>query len=394
MSADPAIKAFAELLARTEEPAARNALIKRAQLQAQNLAAPEAFEAPIRNLGEYLDTPVPVPPTLVEPRLVIRGGLVATIGRAGKGKTVMNLNRILRWAAGQPMFISAADPEGNPVYAPHDGKPLRTLIVENEGAGGLFHQQLGVMSTAESFVTPEERDLMRENVLIWGDGGYSGMRLDDAAKVDMLRAGVEKWHPDILFIEPFRGLWAGEENSSTDMAAVIDVLFQIMAEYDVGVLLSHHERKAGVGEDGEKMSAGRGSTVLEGAAVTMENFEGVKGGDYRELSVSKHRYRDDYTPPPLRMEWTGTKKWYSHVSEAVMDRSIIEALNQNDEEPMNKRTLADATGEKPGKLTEPLERMVKDERIIRLPSQSGPDGSTGYRYRLRTSDPDNDPLEI
>ncbi len=386
MSDTQAIREFSRLLAQTDDDTERVALVKRARLLAATMASPEAFEAPILSLGDYLDIPIPVPPTLVEPRVVIRGGLGVVIGRAGKGKTVCNLNRILRWSAGRPWFEAVVGPKGEPVFAPTDNKPLRTLIIENEGAGGLFHQQLGVMTTASEYVTADERELMRKNILVWGDGGYSGVRLDEPAKVDLIRAGIEKWEPDILFIEPFRGLWQGEENSSTDMAHVVDVLFQVMAEYNVGVLLSHHERKSGAGEDGEKMSAGRGSTVLEAAAVTMENFEGVSGGDYRELSISKHRYRDEFTPAPIRMEWAGTKKWYTHVSDKLVDGAILQALTDAHGEPLTQTELASILEEQREKLGKPLSRLTEEGRLKRRAGSSDGRGSSGYRYRLASNE--------
>jgi len=248
------LQEFAKLLANSDEHE-RNAFISRAKLLAMQEAEPSAFEPPISTLAEYLATPIPVPPVLVEPALLVRGGLLCTIGRAGKGKTQMNLNRIMRWACGQPVFEGLTNKEGTPILGPSG--PLKVLIIENEGAAGMFHRQVGTMLNAEGYLSPEQRDLVRENVLIWGDGGWSGLKLDDEQQLNNVRAGCEKWRPDIVFIEPFRGLWKGEENSATDMANVADALSGIAADFDCGVILTHHERKSGTGDDGEKMSAGR-----------------------------------------------------------------------------------------------------------------------------------------
>lgn len=378
MADNTAFNAFIKHLA-TLDPDRREALLARAKIKAAEETPEEYFEPPIRTLGQYLADPIEVPPELVQPFILVRGGVSATIGRAGKGKTVMNLNRQLRWSAGLPFFDGHEDHDGNPVMMPT--KPLRSLIVENEGAGGLFHRQVGIMLHASEYMTDEARELAKENLLVWGDGGYSGLKLDDPQKLDMVRRGCEKWDPDVLFVEPFRGLWNGEENSATDMAVVVDALVEIAADYKCAVLLAHHERKSGIGDDGEAMSAGRGSTVLEGAVTTMENFQSAKGGDQRELSWSKSRHGK--APNPVRMEWDSDAWWYKWVPSERLEEGIIEALRDNADEPMTTKELSEALDEPQHKVRKMANGMVKDNRLKKLASVShGGDGSSGVRYRL------------
>jgi hypothetical protein len=379
--ADAQVQEFARYLAAITDADERRRAIVQVQHLAVNQAPDEAFEAPIRTLGQYLLDDIEVPPVLVHPYIVVRAGITATIGRAGKGKTVMNLNRLMRWAAGLPMFEGWTDGEGTPMLVPD--RPLKILVIENEGAGGLFHRQVGIMLNSH-FLADDERDLVRENLLVWGDGGYSGLKLDDPSKLDGVRAGVEQWEPDIVFVEPFRGLWAGEENSSTDMTKVVDALVQIGADYQCGVMLAHHERKSGVGEDGEKMSAGRGSTVLEGAVSVMENFEGVKGGDYRELSWSKSRHGQ--APNTVRMQWVPDQWWYEWVPMDSIGETIMSALKNNADEPMTVKDLHEATDESTTRLRPALDKLVKDNRLKKMASDFSGAGSTGIRYRLPTGD--------
>ena len=374
-------KAAAELGAITE-PAARERWLAQLKLLAMEAAPEEAFEPPIRTLGQYLEDPIEVPPVLVHPFIVVRGGITCTIGRAGKGKTVMNINRIFRWAAGLPMFDTWMDAEKQH-YLRVD-EPLKILVIENEGAGGLFHRQLGIMLHAQNRFTDEERALVKENVLIWGDGGYAGLKLDDPVRLQQVKDGCEKYKPDIVFIEPFRGLWSGEENSATDMAIVADALSDIASEFQCGIMLSHHERKSGTGDDGEKMSAGRGSTVLEGVVTVMENFEAVKGGEYRELMWSKNRHGG--TPNPVRMEWDAEAWWYNHMPEDSILESIIMALRMNADEPMSVHDLHEATDESKDRLRRAANQAAKDGKLKKMPSVSDGRGSTGARYRLPTSE--------
>lgn len=383
---DVRLQEFAQYLAALDEPE-RNAAISRAKLTAMNIASPEVFEAPIATARDYLARPIPVPPILVEPALVVRGGICCTIGRAGKGKTQVNLNRVLKWAAGRPLFDGVKTPDGQDVLMP--SHPLKTLIIENEGAPGMFHKQLGIMLHAQGYLSEAEREQVLDNVLIWGDGGYSGLKLDDIQQLNMVRAGCEKWEPDIVFIEPFRGLWKGDENSSTDMALVADALSGIAADYNCGVILTHHERKSGAGDDGEKMSAGRGSTVLEGVVATMENFETAKGGDFRELSWSKIRYGGGAKLLPLRMEWQHGDWWYKHVPLDAIEQSILDVLASEDE-PQTIGDIILATDEKEHQVRKTLKSLADAGKVKSMPSVHTGNGSTGKRYRLAMPTGGND----
>lgn len=386
IDATTTLKQFAQLLAGGDD-SERAAWISRAKLMAMSEAEPESFEAPIRTLDEYLAAEIEVPPVLVEPALVVRGGLLCTVGRAGKGKTQVNLNRIMRWACGRQPFEGLENKEGLKILGP--SQPLRTLVIENEGAAGMFHRQVGIMKSSNEFLSDEDRKLVGENVLVWGDGGWSGLKLDDEAQLNLIRSGCEKWNPDIVFVEPFRGLWKGDENSATDMALVADALSGIAADYNCGVILTHHERKSGVSEDGEKMSAGRGSTVLEGVVATMENFESVKGGDYRELTWSKVRYGGGQPLLPVRMQWQPSEWWYKHIALDQIEQELLNALADADPEPLTVRDLCDEMGEKDHTLRRTLKSLLEsDHPQIKKVSSGGP-GTGGMRYRLLSPSTEN-----
>lgn len=376
---DKIIRYFASLLAAADDKE-RQGLLKRANLIAMNEADPEVFEPPVQTLGEYLSKPIEIPPTLVGPDgFIVRGGLIATIGRAGKGKTVMNLNRLLKWAAGAPMFSDWKSKDGETYLAPV--APLRVLVIENEGSAGMFHKQVGLMAHAEDYLTKLERETAFENVMVWGDGGWSGLKLDRERDLNNVRTGVEKFKPDIVFMEPFRGLWQGDENSSTEMANVADSLQGIASDYECAVIISHHERKSGAGDDGEKMSAGRGSTVLEGIVQSMENFESVKDGDFRELSWSKARYCQE-SLLPVRMEWDSHSWWYKYVALDQVEQEIIYALESNEGDPLTVGEFMEATGESEPKVRKVVKRLVESGRIKRTSS------GQGFRYRLPSDSDD------
>lgn len=389
--ADSALENFAKLLAAEPNDAKRAAMLQRAKMLALGQVKAEDFEPPVTSLGEYLDTPIDIPASLVWPTIVVRGEITATLGRAGKGKTTMNLNRILRWAAGKPFFDSFKDADNKHYLSPPE--PLKVLIIENEGAAAMFHGKMGILlNHCGDILDDVDRELIRENVFIWGHGGYAGLKLDDPVQLNKVRAGVEKVEPDIVFIEPFRGLWKGEENSSTAMANMVDSLQAMGTDFNCGIIISHHERKSGAGEDGELMSAGRGSTVLEGVVACMENFQGVSGGDYKELTWSKARYLQP--PPPTRFEYDIRTNWYRHVPMDEIEGGVLLVLRDNLDEALTLKELSEETGEKITKLRPLLSKLTKDKKVRKLPSIATGDGTTGARFRIVGDDSDTGRIEI
>lgn len=384
-----AIKAFAAVLAAETDEAARARMMARVKMLAVQEAPEEAFEPPIRTLREYLESEIEMPPVLVHPFMAVRGGMNVTVGRAGFGKTVMNLNRMIRWAGGLPWLDGWKDKEGNDLLAPDE--PLKILIVENEGAAGMFHKQVGDMMKSEKHLPAENAQLALENMLIWGDGGYSNMKLDDPNILNGLRKGVEKWEPDLVFIEPFRSLWRGEENSATEMNVVVDALVGLATDYNCGVWVAHHEKKGGHGED-DKMSAARGSTVLEGVVTVMENFEKAKAGDLREVTWSKSRH--GAAPNPVMLSWDRDAWWYDLVPPNQVHEDIYATLRDNLDEAMTATDLSEHTEYDRNKINKALKEMVADGKVKRLAALAGAGGSSGYRYRIPGADDDTPGLSF
>lgn len=372
---------FIEHFASLTDDNARKRLLAQIRLTAVAAAPDEAFAPDVQTLRDYLNTPVLVPPSLVWPTIAVRGEITTTLGRAGKGKTTMNLNRIFAWAAGRALFPGWCDKDGNEYLKPE--KPLKTLIAENEGNAGMFHQKCGLL-IFNGDLEKEQQEEALDNLYIHGDGGYSGLKLDNPEGVKKLRASIEACAPDIVFIEPFRSLWGGEENSSTDMAKVVDNMVAMATDYGCAVILSHHERKSGTGEDGEKMSAGRGSTVLEGVVAVMENFEAVTDNKYREMTWSKARYL--VPPPPVRMEYKRENGWYQWIPQSTLDDAIITALREADDEPLNLTALSEELGETKSKLRPRIKVLVGDGKVKKMPNVSTQNGSTGERFRLPTNE--------
>lgn len=348
----PEVEAFSKLLA-AADPDERQRLLQQANMLALAGMPTEAVDPPpIRTLAEYLATPIEVPPRLVEPGLVVRGGIFCLTGLSGSGKSTLLFNGVLSWASGRPLFSTLPG-----VLAPT--QPLRTLVIENEGAPGEFHRNIGVM-LERGLLTDEQKAAARENVLIWGDGGWSGLKLDQGDCLDRLRRGIEAHKPDVIFLEPFVGLWSGEENSATEMRNVLDTMQELANTYEAGIVISHHERKAH--EEGQDdQYAARGSTALAGAVTAMSRHRAVKSDRLREWSVSKSRYEPK--PDNVRLEYIESAHWYKPVADNELRNELMAALRADGRPEVATDELAGDVSETIAATAKAL-RELKKEKLV------------------------------
>lgn len=367
---DPRAIEYATWLAGLPAPERQRATDQVRMMALAQLPDTEIEAAPIRTLGQYLDEPIELPPMLVEPGIAAVGALTAMTARGGKGKTAVSLNRIVKWAMGKPLFDELPE-----VLAPV--RPLKTLIIENEGAAGHFQFVIQTILEKNGF-TDAEKSLARENVLIWGDGGWSALKLDQEENLLKVERGLAQWKPDLVFIEPMRGLWRGDENSSTEMHILMDNLAGLANRYEAGILLTHHERKSGAGDDGEEMSAARGSGVLEGHAAVMERWKPAAAGKQRELSYTKSRFKEP--PAPIRMRFDRESWSYEYVEEDENARRTKQAL-QSVGEWASLGDISAETGESKDTERRRLNNLVDDGVATR---RSVP--GEGHVWRLKGTD--------
>lgn len=351
-------------------------LLKQIRLKAVTDAPAEGLlQAPITPLGEYLDMEIETPPEIVSPGVIVRGEIHALAARAGKGKTTFLMNCMMRWAAGLPLFNDLPD-----LLVPGVEGGVKCLIIENEGSAGYFQDRMKDL-LAHGGYDEEERERVRRNLLIWGDGSYSGVKVDDGSKLELLRRGVKKWQPDLVFLDPFRSIWTGNENDGSEMNDAIDNLMQLCADFECAVFVNHHENK---GKDHlDAMDSLRGSTVFEGALATVMRWQHVNAGRQSELSFSKMRYKPKTgEPAPIRMQFDFDTWTYNHVGESVLDRQVLDMLNGADDQYFTAREVADELDETERKVRDRLAKLAEDGRVIKARNTSG----QGFSYRIKTDD--------
>jgi hypothetical protein len=358
----------------------REAAVARINARVKAVAPLETVDPPppVRNLGEYLDTEFDTPPALVSRHQVVAGEITCMVARAGKGKTTLMQNRMVRWGAGVPLFEEEPESQA-PV------RPLKMLLIENEGVAWHMQEKLSLLVNKTAGLDPEQREAARENILIWGDGDYSGMKIDREKDYELIRRALDEHHPDVVILEPFRKLWKGEENNSTEMEAVLDAISGLAHEFGTAVLLSHHARKS-PSEDGDLMTEARGSGDLEGAVAVMEHYTAVKSKSLRELSWSKSRY--DPPAQPMRIAWNPETWRVELVADDAIAAAILALMKASPASLFAVSELAEELEESQGKIREGLTNLLDSERIVKKKATER--GQRGYVYRLKTNDDDAD----
>lgn len=369
----PEVKAAAAALAQLDETERERGIAQVKHLATTQAPLEEIAKPPIRNMGEYLAAQIPDPPAIIQPGLVVRGAVTIMTSRGGKGKTTFSLNRQLAWATGQPVFDGIPE-----VMAPV--KPTKTLIIENEGAAGFFQSRLRKMVEGKHY-TNEQLALANENMLIWGDGGWSSLKIDDENNMDLIRRGIEEYEPDVVFLEPMRGLHKGEENSNTEMGNLMDSLNGLASDYSIGVMITHHELKSGPG-DGDEMNAVRGAGAFTDLAAVVERWRHVKGGQLSEIKWTKSRF--GLTPLPIRMKFEPVIWGYTYVPEDEDNKAVLAVLYDAPGEHFSVADVADILSETKQHVQTVLDRLRKEEKVKRVRGfqMPGEAGSAGYRYHV------------
>ena len=282
-------------------------------------AAPDE-SPPIRNLADYLAADLSAPPELVAPKMLVKGGITVTVADGGTGKTSMALNRILCWAAGlSPWPITPYTPVA----------PIKTLVIENEGAGRLFQDKirdmLGGIQRADLL---ERLDLVKENTLVWGDGGYAGIHLDEPRWYTQVARGIDEHRPDVVFIEPFARLGTFDENSNTEVNAFVSMLEELAAKYETAVYLCHHKAKGWTEDPLDLQYKSRGASALADASTYFEFMRVAAGGAERELDCTKNKFDD--RPGPFRCKWReDSSGWYDFISQTAKLDQVVKALGDD-----------------------------------------------------------------
>lgn len=363
----------------------RTAAFERVNAQIKLAAPVESVDPPppVHTLEEYFAMDLEEPPSLVSDCQLVRGEITATVARAGRGKTTLLTNRMMRWSAGLPLFDDLPD-----VQAPD--APLRLLLIENEGSG--FYMRENMEKLYEHIAIDEEKkELAKQNLMVWGDGGYTGLKVDSDEDLATVERALTEHKPDVLLLEPFRGIWTGDENDNSAMEEVLDRLVALANVHKCGIMLSHHSNKAPI--EGDWMGASRGATALEGKVAAMEVFYPVHNDEQRELKWAKKRYGKKAFPAPIRMEYDFETRSLKRIGDSELEMAVLSFL-ASDDPPVwwGIKEIAEEIEESQSHLNSKkvMDKLLEKDRIVRKARE----GEKKFRLKVGDNDKGEDKIDF
>jgi archaellum biogenesis ATPase FlaH len=182
------------------------------------------------DVAEMLATTPPEVPWLVEP-LLVRGYVTLLAGREGEGKSFL------------AQALSMAVASGGTV-AGLSARRGKVLVIDAENSQDEIHRRLRGLG-----LSPEDA----HNLAMYEAVGLNLRR--SLAELDRL-LGVHR--PDLLVLDSLRAIWQGDENSSAEVAPMLDGLRNLCHQHEFAALVLHHSPK--------NDSGFRGSTAIAAAA--------------------------------------------------------------------------------------------------------------------------------
>ena len=273
-------------------------------------AAPSLL--PTYSLGHLLDDDSPLPPDLIEPRVLTPGGMLVFGGAPKVGKSDFLLSWLTHMAGGA-MFLGM-----------RPSRPLRVFYLQaevqyhylRERVKGIALPPSRILDARTHFVaTPQLR-------LILNDEGL-------AQVIPAMERAFNGSPPDVIAIDPIRNVFDGGEGqaSENDNAAMLYFLSQRIERLrdavnpSAGIILVHHTRKLGkkqFEEDPFQALAGAGSLrgyystgmllfrpdetrtprelifeLRNGAAIPQKHIDKIEG-EWREINPSMRLAMQDY----------------------------------------------------------------------------------------------------
>lgn len=233
-------------------------------------STPRACEGPEPFVARHVTEidQAPEQPWLID-ELWFAGGVGILGGHPKLGKTFIAVELALAVAAGGAAFGRYRAPLGGPVlfYGPEDGlSALRRRF--------------------EALALARRHDLHELPIYLLD---VARLCLDRPGDLERMRATVARLRPRLVVLDPFVRLVAKvDENSASDVSAVLGSLRAMQHDFDVAVLLVHHTRKSPAARPGQAL---RGSGDF--AAWSDTNLYLSQRGQRLSLQV-EHRH----APPP------------------------------------------------------------------------------------------------
>jgi AAA domain len=256
--------------------------------------------------------------------LIPEGADVMVYGDGGAGKTTLCVDLACHLAAGDDWL-------GMPVT-----RPVRVLIVENEGPRARFRLKLRQKRDGWGGSPLEDR------VLLWEEP-WASFSFADQAHRETLAGAIRGAEVDVATVGPVTASGMLEAGTLQDVRMFAALLADVRAlsGRDVTFVLVHHENKGG-----------QVSGAWEGCGDTLLHLQGQGHGRAR-LYVQKARWASSQHATTLSLVWTDGESFAVEEAEEIDDEKLAEQI-------------LEAITEAPGVAWTKVEEQIKGIRNDRL----------------------------
>lgn len=210
------------------------------------------------------------------------GQLALLIGPPKTGKTLLALDMLL--AIANNKAVSWLD-------FPID-EHCNSLFLSGEGGGLLLQERLKKRSV-------EDRTM--KNVNFWWPKDREKIKFNKGEHIAEIVKAVNKTKSKILFVDPFIKFHELDENSTQDMASIMDALWDIREQTGAAVVMVHHTRKGGLESRDGSLQETRGSSVSTGEVDTGLILSRRKGHNKMDLDFEL-RWAEEPKTHELKLE--------------------------------------------------------------------------------------------
>lgn len=205
------------------------------------------------------------------------------------------------------------------------------------------------------------------------------LRLDLDADRDRLADALTRVKPRLLLLDPLVRLHRGDENSASDISEILGFLRQMQRQHACAILLVHHVRKSGPGDNGQAL---RGSGDLH--AWGDSNLY-VTRQDGKTILVPEHRAHPPTPPVTISIRGTPPRLLAGDIAptdpDDRVDERVIAAIADADltrtELRERLRLRNEALGDAVARLVRTGRASVVDGRIRR--TVPAPEAGTVHR---------------
>ena len=256
----------------------------------------ESAEGPFAlPLDEFIATKSEAPSVLVgekDRNLVPRAGLLILFAKGGRGKTTLSLDGAFHFASGVKWLGFEVS------------RPLRVLIIENEGPREPFREKLEAKRQQWSLPIRGEIHIHVES---WG------ALLLGPDSIGRLRQYIEDHQIDVVIGDPLDSLGLKGVGSPEDTREFIKLLVASGLTKDVAFWLLHHPRKADTEDELDEISGAWGGRV--DSLLKLDKRDGNRA----RLSFPKVRWSRRGDLPAMILDFAPETESYAMVSQDEED---------------------------------------------------------------------------